>query len=34
MARSGTLTLIYGAKDGEHNQAIALKEALEKRHHG
>jgi uncharacterized protein YeaO (DUF488 family) len=27
---SGTVTLIYGAKDTEHNNAVALKEYLER----
>ncbi len=27
--RKGTVTLLYGAKDTEHNQAVALKEFLE-----
>jgi uncharacterized protein YeaO (DUF488 family) len=31
LARSGTLTLVYSAKDQEHNQAIVLKELLDKR---
>lgn len=29
VARSGPLTLLYGAKDKEHNQAIVLREVLE-----
>lgn len=29
-ARSGVLTLVFGAKDEEHNNAVALKEYLEK----
>jgi uncharacterized protein YeaO (DUF488 family) len=29
-ARSGALTLVFGAKDEEHNNAVALKEYLEK----
>lgn len=29
-ARSGTVTLIYGARDTEHNNAVALKEFLSK----
>lgn len=28
-ARKGSITLVYGAKDTEHNQAVALKEYLE-----
>ncbi len=28
-AREGTVTLIYGAKDEEHNQAVVLKQAIE-----
>lgn len=28
-ARSGTVTLLYGARDEEHNQAVALRELLE-----
>ena len=27
--RKGTVTLLYGAKDTEHNQAVALKEFLD-----
>jgi uncharacterized protein YeaO (DUF488 family) len=30
-ARAGTVTLIYGARDSEHNNAIALKEFLSQR---
>ena len=30
-ARQGTVTLVYGAKDREHNNAIVLKELLYKR---
>ena len=30
-ARSGRIVLLYGAKDTEHNQAIALKEYLERK---
>ncbi len=29
-ARQGEVTLLYGARDTEHNQAVALKEYLEK----
>lgn len=29
-AKKGTVTLVYGAKDEEHNQAVVLKEAIEK----
>jgi uncharacterized protein YeaO (DUF488 family) len=29
LARGKTVTLVYGAKDMEHNQAVALKEYLE-----
>ncbi|MGH7572580.1 MAG: DUF488 domain-containing protein [Gemmatimonadota bacterium] len=29
--RRGTVTLVYGAKDEEHNDAVALKEYLETR---
>jgi uncharacterized protein YeaO (DUF488 family) len=29
MARSGPLTLVYSAKDEEHNNAVALREFLE-----
>ncbi len=29
VARKGAVTLVYGAKDGEHNNAVALKEYLE-----
>jgi uncharacterized protein YeaO (DUF488 family) len=28
-ARRGTITLLYGAKDTEHNNAVALKEILD-----
>ncbi|MBU6444020.1 MAG: DUF488 domain-containing protein [Alphaproteobacteria bacterium] len=28
LARQGRLTLLYGARDGEHNQAVVLKEVL------
>jgi uncharacterized protein YeaO (DUF488 family) len=31
MANSGRITFVYGAKDRQHNNAIALKEYLEKR---
>ena len=31
-ARRGRVTLIYGAHDTEHNNAVALKEFLEKKH--
>ncbi len=30
-ARRGRVTLVYGAKDEEHNQAVALKEYLERK---
>jgi uncharacterized protein YeaO (DUF488 family) len=30
LATGKTVTLVYGAKDTEHNQAVALKEYLEK----
>jgi len=30
-ARAGTITLIYSSKNEEHNNAVALKEFLEKR---
>ena len=30
-ARSGTLTLVYGARDEEHNQARVIAEELERR---
>lgn len=30
-ARRGTVTLIYGARDTEHNQAVALKHYLDER---
>jgi len=30
-ARKGPLTLLFGARDSEHNEAIVLKEALEHR---
>lgn len=29
IARRGTLTLVYSAKDQQHNQAVALKELLD-----
>ncbi|HLW58991.1 MAG TPA: DUF488 family protein [bacterium] len=29
-ARRGTLTLVYGARDPVHNQAVVIKEVLEK----
>jgi uncharacterized protein YeaO (DUF488 family) len=31
MARAGKLTLVYGAKDEEHNQAVVIKSVLESR---
>ena len=31
MARGGPLTLVYAAKDEEHNNAVALREYLERR---
>ena len=30
LARSGTVTLVYSARDEEHNQAVVLKELLER----
>ena len=30
-ARAGRITLVFGAKDTEHNNAVALKEYLERR---
>ena len=30
-ARGGRLTLVYGARDTEHNQAVVIKEMLERR---
>ncbi len=30
-ARKGTLTLVYSAKDTEHNDAVVLRDVLEKR---
>ncbi|HEY9899103.1 MAG TPA: DUF488 family protein [Pantanalinema sp.] len=30
-ARSGRITLVYGAKDREHNQAVVLKNVIEER---
>ena len=30
-AKEGTVTLIYGARDQEHNEAVVLKQFLEKR---
>jgi uncharacterized protein YeaO (DUF488 family) len=29
--RHGTVTLVYGAKDEEHNDAVVLKEHLEEK---
>lgn len=31
LARKGRLTLVYGAKDEQHNQAVALREYLERK---
>ncbi len=31
IARTGVLTLVYSARDQEHNQAVVLKELLDKR---
>ncbi len=31
LARKGRLTLVYGAKDEQHNQAVALREYLQKK---
>jgi uncharacterized protein YeaO (DUF488 family) len=31
LARSGIMTLLYGARDTEHNQAVVLKALLERR---
>ncbi len=31
IARSGTLTLVYSAKDHQHNQAVVLKELLDRK---
>jgi uncharacterized protein YeaO (DUF488 family) len=31
LARSGSLVLLYGARDQEHNQAVVLREYLESR---
>jgi len=31
MAKAGHVTLVFGAKDTEHNNAVALKEELERR---
>ncbi len=31
VARKGTLTLVYSAKDEQHNQAVVLKELLDRR---
>jgi len=31
IARGGTLTLVYSAKDEEHNQAVVLKELLDRK---
>ena len=30
-ARAGRVTLVFGAKDSEHNQAVVIKEHLERR---
>ena len=34
LAQAGTLTLVYGAADEEHNQAVVLREVLEARGQG
>jgi uncharacterized protein YeaO (DUF488 family) len=34
MARAGHVTLVFGARDTEHNNAVALKEQLERRLRG
>lgn len=34
LARRGTMTLLYGARDTEHNQAVVLKAVLESRRDG
>jgi uncharacterized protein YeaO (DUF488 family) len=34
LAEAGTLTFVYGAKDREHNQAVVLKEVLERKLRG
>jgi len=31
IARNGMLTLVYSARDREHNQAVVLNEVLDKR---
>ncbi len=31
-ARKGPLTLLFGARDSDHNEAVVLKAALEQRH--
>ena len=31
VARDGTLTLVYGARDEKHNEAVVLKKLLDKR---
>ena len=31
IARNGTLTLVYSAKDQEHNQAVVLRELLDRK---
>jgi uncharacterized protein YeaO (DUF488 family) len=33
-ARKGTITLLFGARDEQHNNAVALKDYLEKRQKG
>ena len=33
LARRGALTLVYSARDAEHNQAVVLKELLDKKAH-
>jgi uncharacterized protein YeaO (DUF488 family) len=33
MAREGTMTLVYGAADREHNQAVVLAELIDERIH-
>ncbi len=32
-AKTGTVTLVYGAKDEEHNEAVVLKKWLSKQHY-
>jgi len=33
-SKEGTVTLVYGAKDQEHNEALVLQQMLDRRHRG